>query len=164
MLQVKFKKLYDDVKLPVKGSLHAACFDVYVHSVEIDYGTVTYRLGFATEIPHNYKGVIVPRSNLTKHKWVMNNNIGVIDADYRGEWMVKLRSIGSPYEALPYGKGDRIAQIYFEKVEEVEFVEVDELDASERGEGGFGSTGVGDFVSTTYVKPEFATFTNTMKK
>jgi hypothetical protein len=33
MLKVKFKKLNDDVKLPVKGSSHAACFDVYASSI-----------------------------------------------------------------------------------------------------------------------------------
>ena len=52
MQTVKFKKLYADAKLPVKGSLHAACYDVYAHSVEREFdGVATYKLGFATEIP-----------------------------------------------------------------------------------------------------------------
>lgn len=142
-LRVKFKKLHVDTKLPVKGSLDAACYDVYATSVKPEYGgKVTYGLGFATEIPHGWKGIIVPRSNLTKHKWVMLNSPAQIDSDYRGEWMIKMSSIGDPFEPLPYTIGDRIAQIYFEKVEDVIFEEIEDLESSERGDGGFGSTGL----------------------
>lgn len=143
MLKVKFKKLYADAKLPVKGSLHAACYDVYAYSVERDYqGLVTYGLGFATEIPEGYMAVVVPRSNLSKHKWMLGNSVGIIDSDYRGEWMVKLRSFEGVYASAPYQVGERVAQIYFQKVEDVQIEEVDELSSTERGAGGFGSTGV----------------------
>jgi len=141
MLKVKFKKLHEEVKIPVKGSSHGACFDVYAHRIISESnGKVTAKLGFATEIPEGYKGVIVPRSNISKHHWVMSNSIGVIDADYRGELMVVFSptslNFGFPYEA-----GDRVAQIYFEKIEPFEIEEVEELSSTERGEGGFGSTG-----------------------
>jgi dUTP pyrophosphatase len=43
---------------------------------------------------------------------------------------------------FPYKEGDRVAQIYFEKVIQAEFEEVEELSDTERGKGGFGSTGV----------------------
>ena len=33
MLVVNFKKLHADAQLPVKGSEHAACFDVYATSM-----------------------------------------------------------------------------------------------------------------------------------
>lgn len=143
MQKVKFKKLYADSKLPVKGSLDAACYDVYAHSMERDYeGLVTYKLGFATEIPKGWMGIVVPRSNLSKHKWVMANHIGIIDSDYRGEWMVKLRSLDGIYSPSPYSVGERVAQMYFKKIDEIEIEEVDELSQTERGEGGFGSTGL----------------------
>ena len=146
-LKVKFKKVDADAKLPVKGSLEAACYDVYAHSITETNGKVKVGLGFKTEIPKSYKGIIVPRSNLTKHYWVLNNSFGVIDSDYRGEWMAIFTSIyGAPflneYQPFPYKIGERVAQIYFEKVVDVEFEEVEHLDSSERGEGGFGSTGV----------------------
>jgi dUTP pyrophosphatase len=146
-LKVKFKKLNADAKLPVKGSLEAACYDVYAHSITETNGKVKVGLGFKTEIPKGYKGIIVPRSNLTKHYWVLNHSFGVIDSDYRGEWMAIFTSIyGAPflneYQPFPYKIGERVAQIYFEKVLDVEFEEVEHLDSSERGEGGFGSTGV----------------------
>jgi dUTP pyrophosphatase len=143
MLKVKFKKLHADTKLPVKGSGDAACYDVYATSVKAEYGgKVTYGLGFSTEIPKGWKAIIVPRSNLTKHMWVILNSPAQIDSDYRGEWMIKMSSIGDPFQPLPYAIGDRIAQIYFEKVVDVEFEEVEDLESSERGSGGFGSTGI----------------------
>jgi dUTP pyrophosphatase len=142
MLKVKFKKLSDSTKLPYKGSLNAACYDVYAHSITFKDGKAVYGLGFSTEIPVGYRGVIVPRSNLSKHQWVLGNSMGIIDADYRGEWMVVFSPLKDLSEsALPYGVGDRCAQIYFEPVLDVEFVETDELSDTTRGEGGFGSTG-----------------------
>lgn len=142
MLKVKIKELYADVKLPIKGSLHAACYDVYAHSITaMEDGKIKVGLGFATEIPIGWKGIIVPRSNLTKYRLVMNNSIGVIDSDYRGEWMVIFTTID--YRCtFPYEIGDRVAQIYFDRVEEVELSKVAEIASSDRGEGGFGSTGL----------------------
>ena len=148
MLQVKFKKLNPDAKLPVKGSLDAACFDVYAVSALAEYGgKVTYGLGFATEIPKGYMGILIPRSNLTKHRWVMNHSTGIIDSDYRGEWMLKLSSIGDIFEPLPYAIGDRVGQIYFIPVLPTTFEEVEELGSSERGEGGFGSSGISNLTT-----------------
>lgn len=144
-LKIQFKKLYNSTKLPVKGSLHAACYDAHAANISFDKNnSVVIGLGFATKIPDGYKGVIVPRSGFTKTNWVMNNGIGIIDSDYRGEWMMKIKPIdGRIYETpLPFTIGDRCCQIYFEKVLDVEFVEVDELEATERGTGGFGSTGL----------------------
>lgn len=149
MLQVKFKKLNADAKLPIKGSSSAACFDVYATSVEVNNGVVTYGLGFSTEIPEGWRGVVVPRSNISKHPWVLANSIGIIDSDYRGEWMVKYRCVSNFIEAVPYGAGDRIAQIYFEKNEDVQFIEVEELDQTERGAGGFGSSGINYITNVT---------------
>ena len=142
MLKVKIKELYTDVKLPIKGSSHAACYDVYANNmIHMNDGKMKVGLGFATEIPEGWKGVIVPRSNLTKHRWVMNNSIGVIDSDYRGEWMVIFTSIDYN-TSFPYQIGDRVAQIYFDRVEEVELSKVAEIASSDRGEGSFGSTGL----------------------
>lgn len=143
-LKIKFKKNFADSKLPFKGSLHAACYDAYAHSMTFENpNKITVGLGFSTEIPVGYKGIVVPRSGLSKTNWVLGNSIGVIDADYRGEWKAVFRCIGETREnAIPFAVGDRCAQIYFEKIQEWEMEEVDELSDTERGEGGFGSTGV----------------------
>jgi dUTP pyrophosphatase len=142
MLTVKFRKLHADVKLPIKGSSHAACYDVYAHSVSnMSDGKIKVGLGFATEIPVGWKGIIVPRSNLTKYTWVLNNSFGVIDSDYRGEWMAIFSPISNNF-GFPYQVGDRVAQIFFDKVEDVILLQVDSLEDSDRGTGGFGSTGL----------------------
>ena len=142
-LKIKFKKLTEQSKLPVKGSEHAACYDVFANMVHVERpNKMTIHLGFSTEIPVGYRGVIVPRSSISKTNWVMANSIGVIDADYRGEWMIVFKCLTEMmYETIPYGVGDRCAQIYFEKIEDFEIEEADQLSDTERGEGGFGSTG-----------------------
>jgi dUTP pyrophosphatase len=145
MLKIKLQKVTEDARMPIKGSEHAAAYDVYAHSITFpSHNKVCIGLGFSTEIPRGYRGIIVPRSNLTKHDWIMNNSFGVIDSDYRGEWMVIFTSLKEDMltNALPYGVGDRVAQIYFEEVVAVTFDVVPELEPSERGEGGFGSTGL----------------------
>jgi dUTP pyrophosphatase len=142
MLTVKFKKLADNVQLPIQGSSHAACYDVYAHTITgMGDGKIKVGLGFATEIPIGWKGIIVPRSNLTKYTWVLNNSFGVIDCDYRGEWMAIFTPVGNHF-GFPYQVGDRVAQIYFDKVEQVQIEVVDSLEDSDRGTGGFGSTGL----------------------
>lgn len=142
-LKINFKLLNEHAKLPTKGSLDAACFDVYAASIKIERpNKMIVGLGFATEIPKGYKGILVPRSSISKTNWVLANSIGIIDADYRGEWMAIFKCLGEMvYEPLPFGVDDRCAQIYFEKILDAEFIEVEELSDTQRGEGGFGSTG-----------------------
>lgn len=141
--KIRFKKKDEQSNLPVKGSLHAACYDVFVHSVKIQRpNTMIIGLGFSTEIPEGYKGVVVPRSSISKTNWILANSIGIIDADYRGEWMMVFKCLGEMiYQPLPYAIGDRCGQIYFEQIQRFHIEEVDELSETERGEGGFGSTG-----------------------
>jgi len=145
MLKIKLQKITEDAKMPIKGSSGAACYDVYAHHITSKGDKVTVGLGFKTEISKGYKGIIVPRSNITKHDWVMNNSFGVIDSDYRGEWVAVFTPLcydGVTIQTFPYNIGDRVAQIYFEEVLEVSYDIVSELEPSDRGEGGFGSTGV----------------------
>lgn len=142
MLQVKFKKISDNTIVPSRGSLDAACYDVYAHSIiHKDDGKVAVGLGFKTEIPVGYKAVLIPRSNLTKYNWVMNNSVGIIDADYRGEWMCIFTPTKEGQD-FPYAVGDRIAQFYLDEVYNIAFLEVTALSDTTRGDGGFGSTGL----------------------
>jgi dUTP pyrophosphatase len=143
MLKVRFKKKDESSKLPVKGSLNAACYDVYAHSIKLERpDKIIVGLGFSTDIPPGFKGILLPRSSISKTNWFLANSMGIIDADYRGEWMMVLRTTGSVmYDALPFAVGERCAQIYFDKVNDIEIEETDELSDTVRGEGGFGSTG-----------------------
>jgi len=144
-LKIKLQKTTEDARMPIKGTADAACYDVYAHSItSSENGKINVGLGFKTEIPKGYRGVIVPRSNLTKFRWILNNSFGVIDSDYRGEWMAIFTQIDNndSNDTFPYGVGDRVAQIYFEEVLSISFDVVPELEQSDRGEAGFGSTGL----------------------
>jgi len=144
-MKVFLKPLSEDFKWPEKGSGGAVCFDCFATSVKsLDFDTYEYGLGFATEFSEKgWKGVIVPRSSITKTDFVMQNSPAQIDYDYRGEWKVRFRFVGDKtyINQEPYEVGDRICQIYFERVNDVEFELSDELIDTERGSGGFGSTG-----------------------
>ena len=70
----------------------------------------------------------------------MVNTPGTIDAGFRGELQVILINHDLT-ETFVIKRGDRIAQIVFQKVERAEFVEVASLPGSGRAHGGFGSTG-----------------------
>jgi len=148
-MKVKFLKEHPDAKLPTKGSKEAACYDLYAVSIEKIQNTVIVNYGFSTEIPVGYKAIIVPRSNITKHSWVIPNSPCQIDSDYRGVWMTAFHQLsiynndGTTYvKDFPYKVGERVAQMYFEKEEVAELEWSNELKTSERGSGGFGSTGL----------------------
>lgn len=152
MPNIKILPLSENFKMPVKATPNSVCYDVYATEISGLSDKVTVKLGFATEIPVGWKGVIVPRSSLTKEYWVMQNSPGQVDSDFRGEWLVKFTALpmfDKVWDAIllqeeasdfPYKVGDRVAQIYFEPVHNVGFVEVDKLSETSRGEGGFGST------------------------
>src|SRR5690606_29317518 len=101
------------------------------------------RTGLSFEIPEGHVMLIFSRSGHGfKNNIRLANCVGVIDADYRGEVMVKLthdRRFGD--FDFPVEPGDRIAQVMVIPFPRVTFEEVEELSSTERGEGGFGSTG-----------------------
>ena len=143
-MKIKFKKLNENAVVPVFATKGAACADVVATEIiKQDSYNVTVKLGFATEIPEGYKGVVVPRSSFTRKGWVMQNSPAQIDSDYRGEWMLKFQALTFDAistrhnlidllpEGFPYEVGDRVAQVYFEKVEQAEFVVVDDLESTQ---------------------------------
>ena len=97
--------------------------------------------GVRLAMPAGYVGLVHPRSGLAfKNGITVLNAPGTIDAGYRGEISVTL--INHSNEAFSVSRGDRIAQIIFQKFESPVFVTVTELPGSQRGSAGFGSTGV----------------------
>lgn len=156
-MKIKFKKINENAKIPMKGSNEAGAFDVYASEIikESD-GYYIVSLGFSTEIPNGYRIMASGRSGLTKTNWYIPNTSAIIDSDYRGCWQIRFRGVPIScttevknfltktkfiYEKFPFEIGDRVAQIYLEKIIDMEFEEVLNLENSQRGEGGFGSTG-----------------------
>jgi dUTPase len=165
--------------LPKKGTDRATGFDVVVTSdpeiVGDQYENGTYKRIDYIQYKTNLKLAVLkdrqfsnfgytdldydilafPRSSVSKYNLVLANCIGLIDADYRGEVLLRFKYIWQPEDYLVridkllegyvnftklYNKGDKVCQLKVTKVENVEFVLVDELDSTNRGDGGFGST------------------------
>lgn len=97
--------------------------------------------GVAIAVPDGYAAFVHPRSGLAARAGLgLVNAPGTIDAGYRGE--IKLIVINhDSARSLTLARGERIAQLVFQRVERAQFVEVDTLPVSERGAGGTGSTG-----------------------
>ncbi|MDR1217625.1 MAG: dUTP diphosphatase [Oscillospiraceae bacterium] len=143
-ITVSFKLLRDGARAPVYATDGAAGADLYAcldSPVELDPGeTVMLNMGFAAAVPEGYVGLVFARSGMASERGLAPaNKVGVVDSDYRGEWMVPLHNHGgAPATVLP---GERIAQLLLVPVVRAAFVESGLLDATPRGAGGFGSTG-----------------------
>lgn len=70
----------------------------------------------------------------------IDQQIGTIDCDYRGE--VSACLVNNTNEPYVVYDGERICQMKIQKAERFVFEVCDSLDKTERGEGGFGSTGL----------------------
>jgi len=142
MIQVKFRKLHIDAKAPVKGSEHAAGYDLTATTVNDVNGFLIVSCGLAFEIPQGYAGYLFPRSGIANKDLILSNCVGVIDSDYRGEVLAKFRTT-SQREGFPnnYKVNERFAQLIIMPVPEVEYTEANELSDTARGAGGYGSTG-----------------------
>jgi dUTP pyrophosphatase len=208
-IQVLKNETYQSIdNLPKKGTDRATGFDVVVTSdpeivgdqyngayKRIDY--IQYKTNLKLAVLKDrqfsnfgytdldYDILAFPRSSVSKYNLVLANCIGLIDADYRGEVLLRFKYIWQPedYSIYPhisndgsplynfivgkpnveklYNKGDKVCQLKVTKVENVEFVLVDELDSTNRGEGGFGST---DTKSTEQSKQTIKNITDLYEK
>jgi dUTP diphosphatase len=97
--------------------------------------------GLAIALPEGYAAFVHPRSGLAARAGLgLVNAPGTIDAGYRGEIKVIVINHDSA-RPLHLSRGERVAQLVFQRVERAAFVEVTELPGSTRGAGGHGSTG-----------------------
>ena len=97
--------------------------------------------GISIAMPDGYAAFAHPRSGLAiKYGIGIANAPGTIDAGYRGELQMILIN-HDKNQVFKIKRGDRIAQLVFQKVEQAHFVEVETLPGSDRGTGGFGSSG-----------------------
>lgn len=147
-MNIKVCKLNEKAKLPTRGSEQAAGYDLCACFPE-DWGerlviqpneTIKVGTGLTMELPEGYFGAIFARSGLSIKQGLRPANcVGVVDSDYRGEYIVALHN-DSDYEERIYD-GDRIAQLVLLPYQTMNFQEVNSLSETDRGSGGFGSTG-----------------------
>ncbi|MDY3728724.1 MAG: dUTP diphosphatase [Wujia sp.] len=143
-MHVNVKKLNENAVLPTYGSANAAGADIYAcldaPLTIAPHETVMVHTGLAMEIPEGYAGLIYARSGLAcKRNLAPANKVGVVDSDYRGEFMIALHNHGTTSQTIE--PKERIAQLVITPYIVGQFEVVDELDTTERGAGGFGSTG-----------------------
>ena len=144
METIRVKRLKEKAILPAYGSAEAAGADLYAcldADVVIAPGASAFiPTGLAMEIPKGCAGLIYARSGLAcKRGLAPANKVGVIDSDYRGEFIVVLHNHGSEPQTVAHG--ERIAQLVITPVLTPAYEEAESLTDTARAGGGFGSTG-----------------------
>ena len=142
-LEVLVQRLDPDLPLPAYAHPGDAGADL-VTAVDVTLAPGERALvptGVAMAVPEGYVALVHPRSGLAaRHGLSIVNTPGTIDAGYRGEVKVLLVN-HDPVQPIELRRGDRVAQLVFQRVEQAGFVEVEVLPDSVRGVGGYGSTG-----------------------
>ena len=142
-LEIAVQKLHPEVKMPGYAHEGDAGLDLYstIDHLLLPGERILVPTGLKMAIPHGYEGQVRPKSGLAlKHGITVLNTPGTVDAPYRGEVGVILINL-DPRASYQIKKGEKVAQMVFNKVEYAAFTEAAELTDTTRGAGGFGSTG-----------------------
>lgn len=136
----RVQKLNEEARVPTRSNAGDAGYDLYADAtVDIHPGHLAMiPTGIAISIPSDCYGRVAPRSGLA-WKYQLDVFAGVVDSSYRGEIKVLLKNHSAHIVTL--NRGDRIAQLIFERIYTPELALTDSLDESDRGAGGFGSSG-----------------------
>jgi dUTP pyrophosphatase len=153
IMKISIQKTHPAAIVPQYATGGAACFDLHavvdnetrLPALLHPGGSTTVRTGLAFEVPDGWVLLVFSRSGHGfKNDARLANCVGVIDSDYRGEVMVKLRSDQAADDdaaSMRIHQGDRIAQAMLLPLLRVSFDVVETLSPTERGVAGFGSTG-----------------------
>jgi dUTP pyrophosphatase len=149
-MQINVLKASPWAVLPSYATDGSGCFDLsgIPQPDTRKENAMVFDTGLKFEIPVGYTMLLFSRSGHGFNNGVrLCNSVGVIDSDYRGNVMVKLRADSVHGEhmfdrMIRTATIERIAQAMIIPVPMVSFLEVDALSETDRGEGGFGSTGV----------------------
>lgn len=140
-MKILVKKLDSEAIIPKFALEGDAGMDLYsVQDVIMKPGErIPCKTGIAIKIPEGYAGLIWDKGG-PSHKHGIKTLGGVFDSNYTGEWLIGLVNLGQ--EDYEIKKGQKIAQVIFQKIEAPEIEEVDNLPQTNRGEGRHGSTGI----------------------
>lgn len=98
-------------------------------------------LGFAAEVPEGCIALLLPRSSAGIKGIGLRNTIGVIDADYRGEWLAFITLDSICDKPITFKRGERALQALIVPFSRVAIELTDTLSETGRGDTGFGGTG-----------------------
>ena len=110
------------------------------------YDVRTFRPGEASMLSEDLCRAydLCVRSSIYKTPWRLANNVGIIDAGYRGELCAAMdynKNYGKKGTSHNLDEGGRYWQIVMPDRRPFKVYLVDKLNSTERGEGGLGSTG-----------------------
>ena len=143
-MDVKFKKLHNDAKIPSYAHDTDAGLDLTAVSFTQEFDksnklVLVYHTGLAVEIPEGYVGLIFMRSSISDKSISLTNAVAVIDSGYRGELLLKYKITTDSLPTI-YQPGEKIGQLVIIPYPKINPIEAEELSSSDRNEGGFGST------------------------
>lgn len=145
-MDVKFKKLHDDAKIPSYAHDTDAGLDLTAVSFTQEFDksnklVLVYHTGLAVEIPEGHVGLIFMRSSVSNKSISLTNAVAVIDSGYRGELLLKYKITTDSLPTI-YQPGEKIGQLIIIPYPKINPIEAEELSSSDRNEGGFGSTDI----------------------
>ncbi len=140
MKKILFKKLDPDAQIPSVSRDGDAGYDVNsIEDATIPAGKhMAIHTGISSAFDPDYVGLVWDRGGMA-FKHGLKTMAGVIDSNYRGEWMIVI--FNTTNENYEVKKGDRVAQVLFQEVQFLESEVVDELPESVRGDKKYGSSG-----------------------
>jgi dUTP pyrophosphatase len=139
---IKVLKTHPDAVIPSKAFEEDVGLDLTIISKIKDFNSKTslYDTGIKIEVDEGYYTEIVPRSSISKFGYILANNVGIIDNNYRGNLMIALTKICDDAAdiQLPF----KCCQLIIRKqiFPNIYELEVNDLSSTQRNEGGFGST------------------------
>lgn len=139
---VEVTKINPNAKLPVYATSGSAGADVtIIRFIEEINGVQFYGTGITIQPPAGFYTQLYARSSLAKKGYMLANNVGIIDNDYRGELIVQVIPIDRN-NIIPLVLPMVVAQLIVEPMNRFTYTEVQyHSDANtERATGGFGST------------------------
>jgi dUTP pyrophosphatase len=140
-LELQVKKLDPGAYEPTRGHPTDTGLDITPIGIakKIDTATFLLHTGLAIKPPEGFYIDMVPRSSMSKKKFMLANSIGIIDESYRGEMMIPVRRFDwlDDVEDLLHKP---LVQLILRRLYIPKVVMVEELDKTVRGSKGFGST------------------------
>ena len=120
---MKIKPLVKDFIVPEYKREYSGGMDIYLQQdVTLNVGSDNViNLGFAAEVPEGHIALLLPRSSAGMKGIALRNTVGIVDADYRGEWIAHITLDSICDKPIAYKRG--------------------ELSQTGRGDTGFGGTG-----------------------
>lgn len=140
---MKIKPLVKDFIVPEYKRELSGGMDIYLQQdITLDVGADNViNLGFAAEVPEGHIAMLLPRSSAGMKGIALRNTVGIIDADYRGEWIAHITLDSICDKPITYKRGERILQAVIVPFNKVEIELSDTLSQTGRGDTGFGGTG-----------------------